>query len=270
MLSSNNLSYQEILNYNVLKPRIISEEAYHKLYDDWILGLPLERINLKSIQSCCNDLLVNDDKKIVVIDGANVGYFKNRKRLKNKNEFFFQIDRFVKFLKEKGYKILIVLYYKHVLKKNLNKYCQNIIEKWNSSDVQLYSSDRNIEDDIIWITFSLYLSSKCSERIYVLTNDTMRNHHKSLDTKMFFRWRDLHQLFYDIDDGIKVIFPPSYSHYIQYDQEENSYYIPLDESNLGNWKKCERLLSYEPNYFKFRKYKKSVEWIQIKLKKIYK
>lgn len=261
------ISNKEILNYNVLKSRIISKEEYQKLYNDWISSPSLKKIDFNSIETYCDNLLINNDKKIVVIDGANIGYFKNRKRLKNKNEFFFQIDRFVKYLKEKDYNVVIILYYKHMLKKHLNKYCQNIIEKWNlSENVKLYSSDKNIEDDIFWITFSLYLSSKCSERIYVLTNDIMRNHHKSLDTKMFFRWKDLHQLFYDINDEIEIIFPSSYSHYIQYNEETDSYYIPMDVNNLSIKKKCERLLPlYEANHLKFQKYEKFVKWIEIKL-----
>lgn len=266
MISNNNLTNKEILNYNILKPRVISKEEYQKLYNDWISSSSLKKIDLNSIETYCNDLLINDDKKIVVIDGANIGYFKNRKRLKNKNEFFFQIDRFVKYLKEKDYNVVIILYYKHMLKKYLNKYCQNIIEKWNSSEnVKLYSSDKNIEDDIFWITFSLYLSSKCSERIYVLTNDIMRNHHKSLNTKMFFRWKDLHQLFYDINDEIQIIFPPSYSHYIQYDEGTGSYYIPMDINKLSVKKKGERLLPlYKANYLKFQEYEKVVKWLKIK------
>lgn len=107
----------------------------------------------------------------VVVDGANVGYFKMNYAGAPTHVEYHQIDWVVRHLQSIGLKPLLVLHSRH-LKENVlpNNTCRSIVNKWREEGL-LYSTPAGQNDDWFWLFAAVTM------RCHVVTNDEMRDHH---------------------------------------------------------------------------------------------
>ncbi|CAM9700192.1 unnamed protein product [Ectocarpus sp. 12 AP-2014] len=170
----------------------------------------------------------------VIIDGANVGYYK---ACLSEGELadLRQVDWAVKKFQEEGKKPLVVLHSRHLVEKRLSDEAKEIYKRWKEADIIQSCAPKN-NDDWYWLYAAVYTGGS----VLVLTNDEMRDHHFSmLSHRSFQRWKERHQArFYfgdwkgesGDDDEREVITeePRSYSKRTQ--KGVNSWHVPLERS----------------------------------------
>lgn len=167
----------------------------------------------------------------IIIDGANVGFYKQRPDLGGKINYY-QIDKVFNYFSSKGKKVLIVLHQRHNKSNNKTK---KIIDKWNSSN-SIYYTPRGMNDDVFWIYATLY-KKDCS----VVTNDKVRDHKfiinglqkNKLNLSEFEIWFDSHNVTYDFDKELKIFDTNNYSTKIQI--VENNFYLPVSKREGVEW-----------------------------------
>jgi hypothetical protein len=122
----------------------------------------------------------------VVIDGANCGYYKQNYPGAPSHVDYHQIEWMMSYLKDAGYKPLLMLHCRHFIK--IPNHCMHIVQKWKDNK-ELYITPARCNDDWFW----LYLAMKL--RLSVVTNDEMRDHHfQLLSTRCFGRWKERKQI----------------------------------------------------------------------------
>ncbi|CAM9736570.1 unnamed protein product [Ectocarpus sp. 12 AP-2014] len=170
----------------------------------------------------------------VIIDGANVGYYK---ACLSEGELadLRQVDWAVKKFLEEGKKPLVVLHSRHLVEKRLSDEAKEIYKRWKEADIIQSCAPKN-NDDWYWLYAAVYTGGS----VLVLTNDEMRDHHFSmLSHRSFQRWKERHQArFYfgdwkgegGDDDEREVITeePRSYSKRTQ--KGVDSWHVPLERS----------------------------------------
>ncbi|CAB1119970.1 unnamed protein product [Ectocarpus sp. CCAP 1310/34] len=170
----------------------------------------------------------------VIIDGANVGYYK---ACLSEGELadLRQVDWAVKKFQDEGKKPLVVLHSRHLVEKRLSDEAKEIYKRWKEADMIQSCAPKN-NDDWYWLYAAVYTGGS----VLVLTNDEMRDHHFSmLSHRSFQRWKERHQArFYfgdwkgegGDDDEREVITeePRSYSKRTQ--KGVDSWHVPLERS----------------------------------------
>ena len=106
----------------------------------------------------------------VVVDGANVGYYKQNFTGAPTHVEYAQIDEMLACLRERGFHPLLILHQRHLQPHSLPAYAKVIVDKWRSLEL-LYATPCGWNDDWFWMTATVTL--RCS----VVTNDEMRDHH---------------------------------------------------------------------------------------------
>jgi len=121
----------------------------------------------------------------IIVDGANVGYFKQNYLGAPNHVNYQQIDQLLHHLRALGHKPLLILHSRHVSKFMVpNEECADIVRRWRS-DGCLYATPKSFNDDWFW------LYAAVAHRCKVVTNDEMRDHHfQLLSPKWFNRWRE--------------------------------------------------------------------------------
>ena len=174
------------------------------------------------------DFLLKKGPLDVLIDGANVGFFKQNFASAPKHVDYEQIDWVVQHFTDSGKRVLLVLHERHFGDIMPPKY-RNLEEKWVKSGV-LYKTPRGMNDDWFWLHAALKYKS------LVLTNDEMRDHHfQMLAPRIFLRWKERHQIHFGFgawtDVGgqrqrqVELIYPEPYSRRIQ--RVEDCIIVPL-------------------------------------------
>ena len=164
----------------------------------------------------------------MVIDGANIGFFKKGKD-SGKNLDYRQIKSFVIESVSSGYNPLLILHSRH---NNGGNELKEILEVCPN----YFFTPKGMDDDIFWLYASL-MKSGC----YLLTNDELRNHlfYMNLGDK-FVDWKMYSRVTYDLRNGRDIIFntPKKYMEKVHYDYSDNGLYIPYEKMNSGNveWK----------------------------------
>ena len=167
----------------------------------------------------------------VIIDGANVGFYRQRPDLGGKINYY-QIDKLFNYFSSQGKKVLIVLHQRH---NKVNNKIKKIINKWNSSK-SIYYTPRGMNDDIFWIYAALY-----KKECFIVTNDKVRDHKfiingikkNKLNLSEFEIWFDSYNITYDFDNEIKIFYPNNYSTKIQI--VENNFYLPVSKKGDIEW-----------------------------------
>jgi len=114
----------------------------------------------------------------IVIDGANVGYYKALTRHVN----YRQINQTIKKLKRMGHKPLLILHSRHFAKNMIPKEDEMIVNDWKRGHC-LYIVPAGSNDDWFWLAAALNLGG------FVLTNDEMRDHqYQQRASRSFYRW----------------------------------------------------------------------------------
>ena len=114
----------------------------------------------------------------IVIDGANVGYYKQNFVGAPTHVDYQQIDQMLTFLVSKQHKPLLVLHCRHVDEKNFppgaeGREIGRLVQSWRATG-RLFATPRSFNDDWFW----LYAAVKHNSM--VITNDEMRDHHFQL------------------------------------------------------------------------------------------
>ena len=118
------------------------------------------------------NLLTTNKKIDVLIDGANVGYFKKNYIGASSSVDYKQIDWMFQCLLNRGYQPLIILHSRHFDTKRLKLSIEQlqIIENWKNTS-SLYITPAGCNDDWYWLYCTVYFNCK------VVSNDEMRDHH---------------------------------------------------------------------------------------------
>ena len=128
----------------------------------------------------------------VVIDGANIGYFKQNFAFAANHVDYEQIDWVVRHFSEKlGKKVLLVMHNRHFSKHMLPQKYKGLCDSWISEGI-LYKTPPGMNDDWFWMHAAL------KYKTLVVTNDEMRDHHfQMMAPKFFLRWKERHQMHFD-------------------------------------------------------------------------
>jgi hypothetical protein len=218
-------------------------------------------------------------KPIVIIDGANLGYAVNLKKCKN---FYRKIDTAVKYFQDNGWNVIIFLHKSHIDKYDSDDN-RAIIESWkNNTENNVVRYDINAKthecsDDFVWILAGFYYNAiRPTHNAYVLTNDQMKNHHgdETLNNKLFFRWRNNHQITYDfefknnnktgfMDFAIVPHMPPTFDHFTQFRYDgtckQLTIYLPFSRTEQMK-KRNERSEKEVGHIERFHDACKTIEW----------
>jgi len=165
----------------------------------------------------------------MVIDGANIGYYKQNFAYAPKHVDYRQIDRVVEDLKKDGKSVLLFLHIRH-FGKLMPSYAETIVDKWERAGI-LYRTPHGSNDDWFWMHAALWVG----RGTMVLSNDEMRDHHfQMLAHRSFLRWKERHQVHFDLE-GRKVVlaYPDVYSRRIQ-KLDDHSLVIPLPKQGDEN------------------------------------
>ena len=163
------------------------------------------------------DVLQQTGKLDVVIDGANVGYYKQNFENAPKHVDYRQIDCMVQYFLDQDKKVLLVLHERHFSRKLLPGWAEPIFHKWKATGV-LFQAPSGMNDDWFWLHAALW----SGRSTLVVTNDEMRDHHfQMLAPRSFLRWKERHQIHFafGVWNGkqrpVELIYPAKYSRRIQ-------------------------------------------------------
>lgn len=124
----------------------------------------------------------------VVIDGANVGYYKTNYAGSPTHVDFMQLDWAVQQLKIQGHRPLVMLHCRHVDPRKMPKEAVAVVAAWRAEGA-LYETPHGCNDDWFWLFLAVILRAK------VLTNDEMRDHtFQMLSPRWFERWKERNQI----------------------------------------------------------------------------
>jgi hypothetical protein len=138
-----------------------------------------------------------------VIDGANVGFFKqgaNSGKVLN----FLQISLFVDKAVSLGRKVLLILHERHI--RNISKKDAEILSYIKSKVIHFFSP-QGMDDDMYWLYASIY-----NPKAKIITNDEMRNHIVNISVgDMFTEWKKYKVIKYNIiKDEVMLHMPSKY------------------------------------------------------------
>ena len=162
----------------------------------------------------------------VIIDGANVGYFKQNFGCAPKHVDYYQIDWAVQHLQEQGKRILLYMHERHFGRDLMPNKCRHLQTKWEKDGI-LVKTPKGFNDDWFWLHAALRFKA-C-----VVTNDQMKDHFfQMLAPRMCLRWRERHQITFDVGQWennnrkeVLLTYPPVYSRRIQ--RFPNGIVVPL-------------------------------------------
>lgn len=123
----------------------------------------------------------------IVVDGANVGYYKQNFAGAPTHIDYLQLNALIKQLQHRGYKPLLILHNRHAQPSLCGNYSY-LIEMWRDEKI-LLQTPSGWNDDWFWLYTAVVLGC------HVVTNDEMRDHHfQMLSLKWFSRWKERHQV----------------------------------------------------------------------------
>ena len=177
----------------------------------------------------------------VIIDGANIGYYKQNYANSPKHVDYEQIDWTVSHFLDQGKSVLLVLHERHFHPKMMPKWAEPIAKSWSDKGL-LYKTPGGSNDDWFWLHAALW----CGRNTLVLTNDEMRDHHfQMLAHRVFLRWKErarVHFTFgeYSLDEAkgdkrrpLLPVYPDIYSRRIQR-LDTDSLAVPLAKRGDSN------------------------------------
>jgi pentatricopeptide repeat protein len=173
-------------------------------------GVERRQSNWKQFQDYLNQRQHFD----IVIDGANVGYYKQNFANAPKHVDYRQIDLLLQKFRSENKTILLVMHERHFNPKLMPSWAVPIVESWNSV---LYRTPSGMNDDWFWLHAALW----SGRQTRVVTNDEMRDHYfQMLAPRSFLRWKERHQIHFHFEfkNGqreVELVYPERYSRRIQ-------------------------------------------------------
>ena len=151
----------------------------------------------------------------VVIDGANVGYYKQNFEAAPKHVDYHQIDWIVRHFQQENKNVLLVLHERHFSKKLMPQWAEPIVKSWANI---LFRAPAGMNDDWFWLHAALW----GGRSTLVVTNDEMRDHHfQMLAPRSFLRWKERQQIHFSFGTWnqkgreLSLDYPAKYSRRIQ-------------------------------------------------------
>ena len=106
----------------------------------------------------------------IIIDGANIGYYKQNYLGAPQHVDYEQIQSVIIDLQELGYNPLLILHNRHLSNSTVPSELMHIIKNWKDQDL-LYQTPSGWNDDWYWMYG--VVEFKC----HIVSNDEMRDHH---------------------------------------------------------------------------------------------
>jgi pentatricopeptide repeat protein len=212
-------AWQSMLKYNqsiVLQGGVDGHESQ---YQGGGKGLKVRKINVTAREVYWNQFQAFLDQTYpqgldIVIDGANVGYYKQNFPNAPRHIDYRQVDQVIQHFLDLGKTVLVILHSRHFAPNLMPEWAVPIVKKW---DDNIYQANPGMNDDWFWLHAALW-----GKRTLVVTNDEMRDHHfQMLETRSFVRWKERHQIHFAFPvtlEGIRtleLIFPKKYSRRVQ-------------------------------------------------------
>lgn len=219
------------------KKRIVTKEEMEKREKHWTSFLQFLQNKFGPPFSERTDQDENVSSLDIVIDGANVGYYKQNFSAAPKHVDYRQIDWVIKQLNNQGKNVLVFMHERHFSKKLMPSWAGSIVERWDRDGV-LFRTPYGANDDWFWMHTALW----CGRGTMVLSNDEMRDHHfQMLAHRQFLRWKERHQVHFSFDEfdhntkmrPIQAIYPDIYSRRVQR-LDDTSLVIPLPKKGDEN------------------------------------
>ena len=134
----------------------------------------------------------------VVVDSANVGYFKQNFSNAPRHVDYEQIDWVARRFLDMGKKVLLVLHNRHFDHRLMPDKYKPLQREWERMRI-LYKTPGGMNDDWFWLHAAL------KYRTLVVTNDEMRDHHfQMLAPRTFLRWKERHQVHFSFGDWVRT------------------------------------------------------------------
>lgn len=156
--------------------KAISQQSRQRLFDQfksWVLAQVISpNHEQKYNHTMFDEFTCKNWKFDVIVDGANVGYFKQNYANAPSYVDYQQIDWMLTHLKELGYQPLLILHCRHLNLQYLDlpqDYIA-IIDRWKRDNI-LFVSPAGCNDDWYWLYAAVYWRCK------LISNDEMRDHH---------------------------------------------------------------------------------------------
>ncbi|DAZ94852.1 TPA: hypothetical protein N0F65_012541, partial [Lagenidium giganteum] len=201
----------------------VSTEGICSITGDQLQSLELSDEQTEALLAKIQDLVRTDEKRTsqwqefvawldaqerfdVVLDAANIGYFNQN--FDGGCFTYTQIERVLQHYQTQGKKVLVVLHKRRTSDDQVPPSFRATIKQWAEAGIMFNCLPGN-NDDWYW----LYAAVKLRGRTLVVSNDQMRDHHfQMIHNKAFVRWKERHQVHYEITDHrLKLHEPAVYS-----------------------------------------------------------
>ena len=221
---TNKVSSLEEINQSVYKltpqnkSNIISKLEY-------FISLSLK--NKNSISKMDKFLKKIDKNNLIILDGANIGYYKQGIKSGVKIDFL-QLKNFIDNLYINNKNILLVLNQNHF--NNLTKK-EQILLKECEEKINIFKTPRGVDDDLYWLYISLYI-----ENSKIVSNDEITNHLYYLGSNILKDFRKNKFISYDFINN-KPLFKFPSKNYIHMYLSNNLFITPYnndEEEKLDN------------------------------------
>ena len=201
----NNISTDEEINYSKF---IISTKNKTVLLNhiDYFIKLSLKnKTFIKKVMENLNSIKKNK-KELIVIDGANLGFFKQGTNSGVKINFNQILQTVNKLIELKKDNILLVLNTNHF--SNISKK-ENAIVQILTKKINIIKTLRGVDDDLIWLYSSIFIDNS-----KILTNDNIANHlhYLNINDSVFKDFKKYKIINYDIQKtSINILIPPEFT-----------------------------------------------------------
>ena len=172
----------------------------------------------KTFQTFLVTAVTSKSKELhIVLDGANIGYYKQNFEHAPKHVDYQQIDWAVQHFQRLEKTVLLVMHERHFSRKLMPVWAQPIVNKWINAGI-LFQAPAGMNDDWFWLHAALWGGRSTQ----VVTNDEMRDHHfQMLSPRSFLRWKERQQIHFSFGvwNGerrpLLLEYPAKYSRRIQ-------------------------------------------------------
>ena len=186
-------------------------------------------------QTFLETAVTNKSKELhVVLDGANIGYYKQNFDHAPKHVDYQQIDWAVQHFQRLEKTVLLVMHERHFSRKLMPVWAQPIVNKWINSEI-LFQAPAGMNDDWFWLHAALW----GGRSTLVVTNDEMRDHNfQMLSPRSFLRWKERQQIHFSFGvwNGerrpLLLEYPAKYSRRIQ--RVDDGLVVPLPKRGDQN------------------------------------
>lgn len=198
----------------------------------------------------------------IVVDGANVGYYKQNYIGAPTHVDYFQIDWMIECLRSLGYNPLLILHIRHLnaLKNSHREDYSGIMKKWKHTYNCIYTTPSGWNDDWFW----MYACVKI--QCHIITNDEMRDHHfQMLSPRWFSRWKERHVVHFSFGKWINPsTYPLSFESLEIKSQDIEDSNLPQEkkqkiQDNIKYYTSHREAILQIPNDYSYRTQKISVE-----------